>query len=75
MRRKNRKVLSLVFQEDYKNFQSRPAILDSVVWDANGKQFDVECQQDREWSGSVSADCAGRFFECADQKTQFRVPA
>ena len=33
---------------DYKNLQGRSAILDCVVRDADGKQFDVEIQQDNE---------------------------
>ena len=37
-----------VLQKDYKNLQGRSAILDCVVRDADGKQMDVEIQQDNE---------------------------
>lgn len=45
---KNLKVLDQVLQKDYKNLQGRSAILDCVVRDADGRQFDVEIQQDSE---------------------------
>jgi len=45
---KNLKVLNQVIQMDYKNLQGRSAILDCVVRDADGRQFDVEIQQDNE---------------------------
>lgn len=48
MGRKDLKVLDQVLQKDYKNLQGRSAILDCVVCDADGKQFDVEIQQDTE---------------------------
>ena len=48
MGRKDLKVLDQVLQKDYKNLQGRSAILDCVVQDAEGKQFDVEIQQDAE---------------------------
>ena len=48
MERKDLKVLDQVLQKDYKNLQGRSAILDCVVRDADGKQFDVEIQQDTE---------------------------
>ena len=48
MGRKDLKVLDQVLQKDYKNLQGRSAILDCVVRDADGKQFDVEIQQDAE---------------------------
>lgn len=35
-------------QKDYKNLQGRSAILDCVVRDGDGKQFDVEIQQENE---------------------------
>mgnify|MGYP001729229590 FL=1 len=35
-------------QKDYKNLQGRSAILDCVVRDSDGKQMDVEIQQDNE---------------------------
>ena len=48
MGRKDLKVLDQVLQKDYKNLQGRSAILDCVVRDADGKQFDIEIQQDVE---------------------------
>ena len=48
MGNKNLKVLDQVLQKDYKNLQGRSAILDCVVRDADGRQFDVEIQQDTE---------------------------
>lgn len=48
MEKKNLKVLDQTIQKDYKNFQGRSAVLDCVVRDAGGKQFDVEIQQDTE---------------------------
>ncbi len=48
MGRKDLKVVDQVLQQDYKNLQGRSAILDCVVRDADGKQFDVEMQQDTE---------------------------
>lgn len=48
MGQKDLKVLDQVIQKDYKNLQGRSAILDCVVRDADGKQFDVEIQQDTE---------------------------
>ena len=48
MGRKDLKVLDQVLQKDYKNLQGRSAILDCVVRDGNGRQFDVEIQQDTE---------------------------
>ena len=45
---KDLKVLEQVLQKDYKNLQGRSAILDCVVRDADGRQFDVEIQQDTE---------------------------
>ncbi len=41
-------VVEQVVQKDYKNLQGRSAILDCVVRDANGTQFDVEIQQENE---------------------------
>ena len=48
MGRKDLKVLDQVLQKDYKNLQGRSAILDCVVRDGDGRQFDVEIQQDME---------------------------
>ena len=41
-------VTDQVIQKDYKNLQGRSAIMDCVARDSNGKQFDVEIQQDNE---------------------------
>ena len=48
MGRKDLKVLDQAIQKDYKNLQGRSAILDCVVRDGDGRQFDVEIQQDTE---------------------------
>ena len=48
MGRKDLNVLDQVIQKDYKNLQGRSAILDCVVRDGDGRQFDVEIQQDTE---------------------------
>ena len=48
MGKKDLKVLDQVLQKDYKNLQGRSAILDCVVRDGDGRQFDVEIQQDTE---------------------------
>ncbi|MDO5392498.1 MAG: hypothetical protein Q4F24_15610 [Eubacteriales bacterium] len=46
MDRKDLWVVDQVLQKDYKNLQGRSAILDCVVRDADGNQFDVEIQQE-----------------------------
>lgn len=48
MGKKNLRIINQVLQKDYKNLQGRSAILDCVVRDADGKQMDVEIQQDNE---------------------------
>ena len=48
MGKKNLRIIDQVLQKDYKNLQGRAAILDCVVRDADGKQMDVEIQQDNE---------------------------
>ena len=48
MGEKDLKVLDQVLQKDYKNLQGRSAILDCVVRDGAGRQFNVEIQQDTE---------------------------
>ena len=48
MGRKDLKVTAQVLQKDYKNLQGRSAVLDCVVQDGEGRQFDVEIQQDTE---------------------------
>ena len=42
------KVIEQIIQKDYKNLQGRSAIMDCVARDSEGKQFDVEIQQDNE---------------------------
>ncbi len=42
------RVIDQVLQKDYKNLQGRSAVLDCVVRDSDGKQMDVEIQQDNE---------------------------
>lgn len=48
MNKKDLKVIDQVLQKDYKNLQGRSAILDCVTRDSEGKQMDVEIQQDNE---------------------------
>ncbi len=48
MEKKDLKIVDQVLQKDYKNLQGRSAILDCVVQDSNGRQIDVEIQQDTE---------------------------
>ena len=48
MGRKDLRIIDQVLQKDYKNLQGRSVILDCVVRDAEGKQMDVEFQQDNE---------------------------
>ena len=48
MNKKELRVLDQVLQKDYKNLQGRSAVLDCVARDTEGKQFDVEIQQDNE---------------------------
>ena len=52
MNKKDLKVIDQVLQKDYKNLQGRSAILDCVARDSEGKQMDVEIQQDNE--GGIS---------------------
>lgn len=48
MEKPDLRVIDQVIQKDYKNLQGRSAIMDCVARDSNGKQFDVEIQQDSE---------------------------
>ena len=48
MDKKDLKVIDQVLQKDYKNLQGRSAVLDCVVRDSDGKEIDVEIQQDNE---------------------------
>lgn len=60
MGRKDLKITDQVLQKDYKNLQGRSAILDCVAQDGDGRQFDVEIQQDTEL-GRLMHD-----FHCKD---------
>ena len=48
MEKQGLRVIDQVIQKDYKNLQGRSAIMDCVARDSEGKQFDVEIQQDNE---------------------------
>ena len=48
MNKKDLKVIGQILQKDYKNLQGRSAILDCVVRDSEGRQMDVEIQQENE---------------------------
>ena len=48
MEKQDLKVIEQIIQKDYKNLQGRSAIMDCVTRDSEGKQFDVEIQQDNE---------------------------
>ena len=48
MEKQDLKVIEQIIQKDYKNLQGRSAIMDCVARDSEGKQFDVEIQQDNE---------------------------
>ena len=48
MNRMELKVIDQIIQKDYKNLQGCSAILDCVARDSEGRQFDVEVQQESE---------------------------
>ena len=48
MEKQDLRVIEQIIQKDYKNLQGRSAIMDCVARDSEGKQFDVEIQQDNE---------------------------
>ena len=48
MEKQDLKVIDQIIQKDYKNLQGLSAIMDCVARDSEGKQFDVEIQQDNE---------------------------
>ncbi len=48
MEKQDLRVIDQIIQKDYKNLQERSAIMDCVARDSEGKQFDVEIQQDNE---------------------------
>ena len=49
-----------MIQKDYKNLQGRSAILDCVAKDEEGRQFDVEIQQDNEGALCFLYSCEKR---------------
>ena len=48
MGKQDLRVIDQIIQKDYKNMQGRSAVMDCVARDSEGKQFDVEIQQDNE---------------------------
>ena len=48
MEKQDLRVIDQIIQKDYKNLQGRSAIMDCVARDSEGKQLDVEIQQDNE---------------------------
>ena len=48
MKQTGLEVIDQIIQKDYKNLQGRSAILDCVARDSEGRQFDVEVQQESE---------------------------
>ncbi len=48
MNKKGLKITDQVLQKDYKNLQGRSAVLDCVARDADGRQMNVEIQQENE---------------------------
>ena len=48
MKKQDLRVIDQIIQKDYKNMQGQSAIMDCVARVSEGKQFDVEIQQDNE---------------------------
>lgn len=48
LNQKDLKVIEQILQKDYKNLQGRSAVLDCVARDADGRQMNVEIQQENE---------------------------
>ena len=48
MEKQDLRVIDQIIQKDYKNMEGRSAVMDCVARDSEGKQFDVEIQQDNE---------------------------
>ena len=48
MEKQDLRVIDQIIQKDYKNMQGRSAVMDCVARDSEGKQMDVEIQQDNE---------------------------
>ena len=57
MEKQDLRVIDQIIQKDYKNLQGRSAIMDCVARDSEGKQFDVEIQQDNEGASPKRARC------------------
>ena len=57
------RVIDQVVQKDYKNLQGRSAIMDCVARDSEGKQFDVEIQQDNEGASPKRARYHGGLMD------------
>ena len=60
MEKQELQVIDQVIQKDYKNLQGRSAILDCVAKDEEGRQFDVEIQQDNEGALCFLYSCEKR---------------
>ena len=63
MEKQNLRVIDQVIQKDYKNLQGRSAIMDCVARDSEGKQFDVEIQQDNEGASPKRARYHGGLMD------------
>ena len=57
MEKQDLRVIDQIIQKDFKNIQGRSAIMDCVARDSEGKQFDVEIQQDNEGASPKRARC------------------
>ena len=55
LNQKDLKVVEQILQKDYKNLQGRSAVLDCVARDADGRQMNVEIQQENEGASSKRA--------------------
>lgn len=60
MEKQELQVIDQVIQKDYKNLQGRSAILACVAKDEEGRQFDVEIQQDNEGALCFLYSCEKR---------------
>ena len=63
MEKQDLRVIDQVIQKDYKNLQGRSAIMDCVARDSEGKQFDVEIQQDNEGASPKRARYHGGLMD------------
>lgn len=48
MQKKDLRIIDQILQKDFKNLQGRSAVLDCVARDSEGRQMDIEIQQDKE---------------------------